>query len=596
MNEAPATRASMRDLIGLISAEKGRLLFSLSITVFAALFELLPYLLLYESLQVAMSGKNVSAQFLQLAAWMAVVLVSKYLLYSVAYYLSHQAAFKLLSQIRQGLARRLVWSPLLWLHQFTSGELKKILMQDVELMEQFIAHHLVEMMAAIVSPLLVTLLLFWLDWRLALAALSVVPLALLAQRLFMRGMDEHFAEFEQANSNLNGAIVEYVRNVAVMKAFQQDSLSFQRLHTSLDHHSDLIRKVTYQTVPGWSVFAVLLSANVFFVLPVGMYLYAEGTLPLSDLVLALVLGSGMLKPLFKVVRFATEIQEILIGVQRILPFLQWPKPQPKSASELKPPITVYFDQVSFSFSETPLLHELTLQLPAACTTALIGPSGAGKSTLAQLLAGIISPSQGRVCLNKTSLAELDDSQRSALVTLASQEAFLFRGSLLENLRLGRPQATIDDIDKALSVAQAQEFVERLPEGLETIVGERGTQLSGGERQRIAIARALLASTPVLILDEATAFADVLTESAFHRALRESYPAKTLLLITHRLQAIEQADIIVVMERGQLVDSGAHHELLERCALYQRLWRRQRDGERWVLGESSADSAATRLGN
>ncbi|HBR96331.1 MAG TPA: ABC transporter ATP-binding protein [Gammaproteobacteria bacterium] len=582
MSAAPRVAASLRDLIGLMATERRRLGYALCLTVVAALCDLIPYGLLYLALETVLSGQAVASGLTTLACWMTLALLAKYALYTVAYLLSHQAAFALLAHIRQDLARRIAWSPWLWLHRFSSGELKKIIMQDVERLEQFIAHHSVEMMAALVSPLFVTLFLAWLDWRLALAALAVVPVAVLAQYLFMRGMQARYAEFEAVSADLNGAIVEYVRNAAVMKAFQQDTASFQRLRTALDAHSRLIAEITRRTVPGWSVFAVLLGANVFFILPVGIGLHTQGSLALTDLILALVLGSGMLKPLFKVVRFSSEIQEIRMGVARMLPFLQWQPPVQNTRDMPQPPVIVCCDQVSFSFGHVPTVRSVDLSLAPGTTTALIGPSGAGKSTLAQLLAGLLSPTSGDIRVNHTPLSTLDDRQRCALIALASQEAFLFRGTLLDNLRLGCPGAGDEAIATSLRVAQAEAFVNALPQGLHTSVGERGVRLSGGERQRIAIARALLADTPVLILDEATAFADARTERAFHGALRETYADKTLLVITHRLHAIERADCVVVMAQGQLVDSGPHAALLQRCPLYQRLWHRQRASQRWTL--------------
>ena len=572
-----------RVLLGRLHDERGPLLAAVSVTAVAALFELLPYWLLYQSIVLVLSGTQVADGLTRLAGWMAVALVAKYGLYSFAYYLSHRAAYQVLANLRRDLARRLVWAPLTWLQGYSSGELKKIVMQDVERLEQFIAHHSVECMAALAGPLFVALFLLWLDWRLALAALAVVPLAALAQWLFMRGVGDRIGDFDQAVGELSGTTVEYVRNIPVMKAFRQEVGSFRRMRGVLDRYQDLVTAVIRRTIPGWSVFTVLLSANIFFILPTGVWLMSHGALSLPDLMLAVMLGTGMLKPLFKVARLSSEIREILGGVRRIAPFLAWSLPAPRPPVVLPATPGVNFDAVSFAYDDTPVLHDLAFDLPPGKLTAMVGPSGAGKSTVAHLLGGLARPQRGTIRLDGISLDTLDEAQRASLVSVATQEAFLFRGTLMENLKLACPEADEAAVRQAARVAQADAFISALPEGYDTRVGERSVRLSGGERQRIAIARALLADTPVLVLDEATAFADSLTERAFYKALREAYPHKTLLVIAHRLYTIEQADQVLVMESGRLVDAGHHDGLLARGGLYQRLWHRQSAGERWAIG-------------
>lgn len=228
-----------RVLLGLLHDERGPLLAAVSVTAVATLFELLPYWLLHQSIVLVLAGTQVADGLLRLAGWMAVALVAKYGLYSFAYYLSHRAAYQVLANLRRDLARRLVWAPLTWLQGYSSGELKKIVMQDVERLEQFIAHHSVECMAALAGPLFVALFLLWLDWRLALAALAVVPLAALAQWLFMRGVGDHIGDFDQAVGELSGTTVEYVRNIPVMKAFRQEAGSFLRMRSVLDRYQGL---------------------------------------------------------------------------------------------------------------------------------------------------------------------------------------------------------------------------------------------------------------------------------------------------------------------------------------------------------------------
>lgn len=568
----------------LLRGQYRRLALAIVLAVAAAIAELWPYWLLGTAAGVAVTSPGAGAELFQLAGWLALALLCKYLLYSAAYYCSHVSAFQVLLDTRRQLVRQLAGAPLRWLNQTGSGELKRLVLQDVDRLEQFIAHHTVELAAALASPLLVAALLLAIDWRLALAALATVPFALLLQAAMMRGFGVHMTQYGTALDELHGATIEYVRSMPVMKACRQDATSFQRMRDSLHAYQSLMSRITRQTVPAWSVFMVLLSANIATLLPVGLWLYQAAHIGLPQLVLALVLGSGMLKPLFKVIKLSTELREVQASLQRMarLP-PRMPEAGPAPASLPAAP-DVRFEHVSFAYAGAPVLHDISLHLPAGCLTALVGPSGGGKSTVAALLAGLLQADAGRILVGGVALASLDERARTALIALATQDAFLFRGSLLDNLRLGRPDASDAQVRQALQVAQAGDCIDALPAGWHTHVEERGVRLSGGERQRIAIARALLADTPILLLDEATAFADSRTERRFYQAMRAAYPHKTLLVIAHRLSTIASAAQILVMHEGRLVDGGTHADLLRRCPLYHDLWQRQFDSEQWHITE------------
>lgn len=567
-------------LLGLLRGHRLSLGMALLLAALAAVLELVPYVWLCRSVTLLAEGAAASA-FYRLAGWIALALAGKYLLYTLAYYLSHNAAYRILMQTRQLLARRLAWAPLEWLQRYGSGALKKLLMQDVERLEQFIAHHLVEMAAALAAPLLVAAVLLAIDWRLALAALATLPLAIVFQAIAMRGMEQRMAEYQEAVGDLNDASVEYLRSMPVMKAFRQDARSFARMRDALARYHALIRGVTRRVVPGWSVFMVLLNANIVFLLPLGLWLLQRQRIDLAQLLLALVLGGGMLKPLFKLMRFQSQIRDILDGVARMQPLLAMREPADAPRVAIGE-ASLRFDGVCFGYAGASVLRELSLTVPAGRMTALVGPSGAGKSTLAALLGGLIVPERGSIAVGGVPLAQIGEAQRAGLIAVATQEAFLFRGSLLDNLRLGCPDVDESRVRAALRIAQAEAFVDALPEGWHAPVGERGVRLSGGERQRIAIARALLADTPILVLDEATAFADSRTERRFYRALREGCPDKTLLVIAHRLYTVRDAAQILVLESGRLVDAGDHAALLQRCRPYRKQWQAQEQDDGWAI--------------
>lgn len=579
---------SFSSLLSLLAGYRLRLAISVVLAIVAAGLELLPYGLLCASFGLLLAGAGAKA-FLPLCLGLALALAGKYVLYSFAYFLSHGTAYQVLMQTRQRLARRMAWAPLPWLQQRGSGELKKLLMQDVEKLEQFIAHHLVEMAAALAAPVLTAIVLAWLDWRLALAALATLPLAIVFQTIALGDLAARMRLYQQGIADLNNASVEYLRGIAVMRVFRQDANSSARMRGALASYHDLVKSMTRRTVPGWSVFMVVLNANIVFLLPLGIWLLQRGEIDLPKLLLAVLLGNGMLKPLFKLMRFQAQIREILDGVSRMQPLLSMTSPVSQPYRALNGG-DIVFEHVGFRYGERAVLRDCSLRVPEGGMTALVGPSGAGKSTVAALLGGLIEAEEGDIRVGDTGLAELDEAQRAALISVASQHPFLFRGSLLDNLKLANPDADAAALSRALRIAQVEALVDALPNGIHSMVGERGEGLSGGERQRIAIARALLADTPILVLDECTAFADSRTEQRFFRQLREECPEKTVLVIAHRLYAIHDADHIVVLDGGSVVDAGCHDELLEQCALYRELWQAQTLSERWVLAEpESGDS-------
>lgn len=580
MSSPQSTPSPFASLMALVSSEKKSLNMALALAALSVLMELIPYYLLWLAANYVQQGSPGDQPLLVLAGWLALALLLKYLLLSFAGYFSHLAAFRVLYQLRLRIARALTRLPLMQLAPYSSGSLRKIIINDVERLESFIAHHTVDLIAALVSPLTAALFLFWLDWKMALAALATVPLALLAQKMFSRGMQERVRTYQEATEQLNGAIVEFVRGVPVMKAYRQTARSFRLLHDSLQRYHQLVEGFTRRAVPSWSVFVVLLNANIFILLPLGIWRITQGTLTVSELVLVLMLGSGLLKPLLRVTFFSSLMREVLAGMARIQPFLLAEQEQKGGDAPVSSQLQA--SQLSFSYGERQVVREVSLTLQPGGFYALVGPSGAGKSSLAWLLAGLLPADSGDVRAGDTPLTQLSDKQRAALFALVSQDVFLFKGSLADNLRIGNPDATHQQIEEALEIAQASAFVNALPQGIDTLVHERGLRLSGGERQRIAIARALLAQTPVLILDEATAFADALTEAAFYHALRAARPHTTVLTIAHRLFAVQQADELLLMENGQLVARGTHQQLMADNALYQQLWHSQYQLQHWHI--------------
>ncbi len=560
--------ASWSILNTLLRAHRKTLGAAVLLAAIAAVLELVPFLILCYSVTMLPRLPDANV-FFQLAGWLALALAGKYAVYSLAYFLSHQTAYRVLMDTRQTLIRCLARAPLPWLQQHSSGVLNQLVVQDVERIEQFIAHHLVEMMAAVMASILVISVLGWVDWRLALAAIAAPLLAVGIQALTMRNVDQYMSEYQHAIGELNAASVEYLRSIPVMKTFNQGAQSFARMRSGLLRYHELVQHITRGTVPGWSLFVVMLNANIV-VLPVGLWLMQRQQIDLAGMLIAVVLGNGMVRPLMKLMRFQMQIREIFGGVQRMQPVLSMSDRQEKPRQTCTS-FDVQLTGVHLSYDDRPVLCDVSFTIPAGQVTALVGPSGAGKSTIASLLGGLIEPDLGEIRVGECLLANMNDAQRAATIAVVAQDAFVFRGTLLSNLKLGNPKASDEQVRQALRVAQAEAFVDGLPEGWHTHVGERGLTLSGGERQRLAVARALLANTPILVLDESTAFADSKTEKAFHDTLHRTYPDLTVLTIAHRLYSIKDAANIVTLEHGSVVGSGGHSHLMQTCPLYRNMW-------------------------
>ncbi len=591
MSKSSKKKSDWLALWKMIRNQRVLLSYSLLFTLCAALMELLPFWLIFHAMEAVLNyyrglvaSSDLAEVLYQAALLMAGALVVKTLVYGGAYALSHQAAFSILTQTRRLLVTRLAWAPMHWLQGYHSGQLKLAVLQDVERVENFVAHHTVEVSVSVIGPLVVTGYLMWVDWRLALAALLVVPLAVLSSMLVMRGMEQLYDDYHQASVNLNNTTVEYLRNMPVMKLFQQDSRRFKAMVQCLEQYHGVVETLTKVTVPRWALFTSLLGANLLVILPVGITLHDMGEVRLLDILMAVLLGSGMLRPLLKVSHFFTEIKEVLAGIRRLQPIMEVEDTSHGiSVCGLSSPLTVAFDDVYFQYGEVTVLNGVSLNLAPGSTTVLLGASGGGKSTLAQLLAGLLLPAKGRVCINGVSVNTLNNQQRASLIAVASQDVFLFKGTILENLLLAREGITEQELQLAIRVAQAETLISQLPEGYETKVQEQGVRLSGGEKQRIALARALLAETPILVLDEATAFADSLTQKAFYRDLKRFYSHKTVLVIAHRTYGLEEAEQVAILEHGRIEAVGTHHTLLAENAYYRQVWELQNDSEYWSIG-------------
>ncbi|MBQ1784516.1 MAG: ABC transporter ATP-binding protein [Gammaproteobacteria bacterium] len=553
-------------------------------TLIAVVAELAPFAVLFFAIEAVLETPQASTNVLvALAPWLFGGIALKYMAYGMAYLISHHAAYSIMMSTRNRLVARLDDAPLHWIHAQGAGALKQSVIQDVERMEAFIAHHTVELAAALMAPLCVTLALLWIDWRLALAALAIGPMALLASAIAMRGVGQNQDRFNHETASLNNVTVEYLRNMPVLKVFCRSASGFRLLRQRLRAYYRLTEQITRNTVPGWALFTSVLGSHLLLLLPLGAWLHTHGEIGIAEVVVAVLLGAGIFRPLLKVGRFLMEMPPIVAGIKRMAPLLALSRSKGQARLAADDAIRIELDQVRFRYGDGEVLAGISLCLEPATFNVLLGPSGSGKSTIAQLVAGLLTPTSGAVTANGVSIADLDDQERARCIALATQEVFLFSGTVRDNLLLACPEASAQEIQRAVRVAQVEMTIQALPLGYDTPLNELGARLSGGERQRLAVARALLADPAVLVLDESTAFADSLTQRAFFQALLTEYPHTTLLVVAHRLYGIEQADQILVLEAGALQKRGRHDHLMAESDYYRSLWEYEELSERWSLG-------------
>ncbi|XBW65191.1 ABC transporter ATP-binding protein/permease [Pectobacterium aroidearum] len=536
---------------------------------------------------------------LQPASWPLLTMVGAVLCLSASYLLrllafdqSHYAAFRLENQIRITLAEQLARIPLGEVRRLGTGSLAKIVQDDVKALHLFVADSTPLYARAFVAPLCTGALLFWLDWRLALAALLVLLVGAVVLTLAMRDAGEMNQRYNQAREAVSTAVIEFVQAMPVVRTFDTGASTFGRYQQALEHYLDVLTRWYQQA--GFSArfsFAILNPLPTLLVLCWVAYgFYHSGDLDFSLWVAVLLLGNGMAEAIMPMMALNHMVAKTRLSISRIQDVLAL-SPLPEAENDALPAdASVSFEQVSFRYDRHVsdwVLEDVSFQVSAGSVTALVGASGAGKTTVARLIPRFWDVTAGRILIGGVDIRQMKTATLMQQVSFVFQESFLFADTIANNIRLGVPEKSMDEVIAAATAAQAHDFIMALPQGYDTPAGERGQFLSGGQRQRIAIARALLHNRPILVLDEPTAFADPENEAALLAALGVLMRGKTVIMVAHRLSTIRDADQIVVFDRGRLSESGRHDALLVAQGRYSELWRHYEQAQNWALGGASS---------
>ena len=578
-------RTWLGTLLSFASSCRGKMGASVALAILSVAGGFVPYLGVYQIIRLFLERQE---SWEGILFWCGVCLAGyavKVAGYALSTMLAHVSAYTILEGLRLRAADRLMGAPLGEVESRPIGAMKSTIVDRIEDIEPPLAHMIPELSSNILLPLVVVIVMFLIDWRMGLALLVTIPVALIPMAFGMRSYNKNYAAYMEANAHVNSVIVEYVEGIQVVKAFSQGERSYLKFARAVSSFKEFTMNWYRCTWASMNLCLSILPTTLLGTLPVGVYLYQAGVLDPAQVTLCLMIALGIVSPLMSATAFINSMKSMQFAVKDTRELLDLPQ---LSQAEQDVPLdgrAMQLRDVSFSYGGQDgkeVLHHLDLTIPQGKFTALVGPSGGGKSTIARLAARFWDVTSGSITLGGHDIRELPLKQLSREISFVTQDNFLFDCSLKENIRLGRPGASDEEVFAAAKAAQCEEFVSRLEHGWDTAAGDAGKQLSGGERQRIAIARAILKDAPVVILDEATAFTDPENEDKIQRSIMALSKGKTLLVIAHRLSTIQNADQIVVLEEGEIVDRGTQRELLDRCPLYQTLWAAHVGAQDWAV--------------
>lgn len=551
---------------------------------FASICSVVPYFLSYTLIENIIADKAFGMnQVLVTLTGIAAALLGNAIFYSIGLSLSHKGAYRTLENIRVWAKNRLEKLPMGKIENLGVGALRKIFTDDIETMEVPLAHAIPEGIGNLTAVLFVYVAIFIINGKMGFLSLASFPIGFLLMFIMYKIGLAKMDTFYQAAKRMNNTIIEYINGMEVIKIFNRDGESYKRYRKDVDSYRDYTLDWYRISWPFMAAYGAILPCITLITLPLGAYMVYRGAVSFSDYIIVMMLSYAVSKPLMKSTSFMGTLPQINYKIEEIEKLLQF-KPLNYGDKELEnADADITFDNVSFAYEDSEVLHDINLTVPRGKMTALVGESGSGKSTLAKLLVHFYDPTEGRIRIGNESLSDISLESLNENISFVSQEQFLFNTSLLENIRIGKATAGFEEIYEAARKAECLEFIDKLPNGFHTTAGDCGKMLSGGQRQRISIARAILKDAPIIILDEATAFVDPENEEKMNRAISQVIKDKTVLVIGHRLQSLRNADQIVLLHKGRIEALGTHEELLNSSNLYQNMWKVSEETARWEIG-------------
>ena len=586
-------KTGLARLIEIAGTKRRLLIGAMLLAVITAIVQFVPiiavYNILIELAEHALDPSLIDKAYIWLRSYIALGAFFAFgVLTFASLMLSHIAAFNILYEIRMQLVQKMVRLPLGFFSRRASGELKKIMSDDVERIELFIAHHIPDIVTALLFPLILVSYMFAVDWRLAIVVLAVLAMAFYVMGRMYTGkkIREVSKRYVETLGRMNASIVEYIRGIQVVKTFTESTNAYRKLNDDIKEYRKFANEVNVQYQPTYVGFLTILSSALLFIIPVAVWLFvgsASYATFVPVLLMFLFFGVAVFFPVLKLLWIGSFLNQNNMGVQKIDDILYMDEIEEPDIPRHPKDASVEFRNVSFAYDTTPILKAISFISHPGTITALVGPSGAGKSTVAMLAARFWDVQSGEILIGGVPVKEIPTSVLMDNVAFVFQDNMLFFDTIEENIRMGNKTATFEEVARAACAAQCHEFIESLPNGYQTLVGEGGIYLSGGEAQRIALARAILKDSPIILLDEATAFADPENEGKILAAFSHLIKGKTVLVIAHRLSTITNADRILYVDKGVIAEQGTHEQLLALKGEYARMWETYNRAKRWTIG-------------
>lgn len=578
-------------LLSYADGSRGKLTLSVILSIISVAAGLVPYYCVFRMID-AFAGNHLSVR--DIGFWCGTGLaayVVKVVFFGLSTGLSHHTAYHILENLRLRVADRFLHASLGEVTSHSIGEIKNLMVDKIEDIEPPLAHMIPEGAGHLGLPLISLLSLAVIDWRVALASLITVPFSMICMVLTFQISGRNFDKYNESNAYMNSIIVEYIEGIEVIKAFGRSGVSYEKYAKAITEYKTFVVKWMSSTWVTMKLAMALFPSTLMGTLPACLLLCAGGSITAAQAALCVMLSMSMVGSLARLESFANSLKGAQMTVEALQEYLDMPAlPEPEKRA-VPEGFEVRLQDVHFSYTgkvQDEVLHGIDLKLPQGSFTALVGPSGGGKSTVAKLISRFWDVTGGEITIGGVNIKDMPLLQLSDLVSFVSQDNFLFGCSLMENIRLGNPKASDEEVVAAAEAAQCAEFIEKLPQGYDTPAGEAGKRLSGGEKQRIAIARMILKNAPIVILDEATAFTDPENEEKIQHSIAALTKGKTLLVIAHRLSTIRQADNIVVLKNGAIAAQGKQEELLENCQLYRQMWNAHIGARDWAVSSAGKE--------
>jgi ABC-type multidrug transport system, ATPase and permease components len=570
--EGKKTQGGMGYVLKLAGKSRWLLFASGICSVLSGLCSFVPYVMVYRTLMFLFEKEQDYTKAFQYGIIAVVAILGRFLLTIISGGFSHIGAFNTLYEVRAELSKHISKVNLGFFTQHNSGFLKKVIIEDIERIEQFLAHQIPDIAAAVVVPVCMLIYMFTINVKMSLALLLPLLLGAIIMIITMAITGSQMGTYHKLLGKSNSAIMQFMNGMPVMKTYNMPADAYKEYADTIKEYNRFWKRCTRLQGYPYGIFVALVESGILFVLPIGGYLYLNNQLTVSAYFFFMIMSLVFLSSLLNLSNFAMLYSQISTGVGRIQEIMEIPRSkQGVTKIDKKQSHKLEFKNVSFGYENTEVLHNISLTLPAGSFTAFVGASGAGKTTAAQLIPKYWEVTKGSISIAGHSIRSLENGNLMDNVSFVFQETFMLNDTIYENIVIGSQKASKEEVENAAKAAQIHDFIMTLPKGYQTHIGENGVKMSGGEKQRVCIARAILKDAPIIIFDEATSYTDIENEHKIQVALFHLLKGKTTIMIAHRLHTIVNADQICVFDRGNIIETGTHEKLCAANGKYASMW-------------------------